>query len=221
MHLLSAFVTNTQAVIGQLKMEKGENEITAALRLLEERLMAGSLQATLSLPKKVCSLIKRKGGDYLFSLKNNNKAKVKEAALQFTTKPFATLTEADKGHSRVEERTLKVMDIPKHLCCWAGVEQIIEITRKRWIKVKNKETTEVSFAITSLSANQASPQQLMKLLRDHWKIENNLHRTRDMAFDEDRSTIRKGSPPEVMAALRNTAIQIAQKITNPWLLFTT
>lgn len=107
------------------------------------------------------------------------------------------------------------MAIPKSLRCWDGVEQLIEITRKRWIKVKNKETTEVTFAIASLSADQASPQQLMKLLRDHWKIENNLHRTRDMAFEEDRSTIRKGNAPEMMAALRNTAIQIAQKIKQP------
>lgn len=135
--------------------------------------------------------------------------------MQFTLKPFISLTEADKGHGRVEERTLKVMLVPKHLCCWDGVEQLIEITRKRWIKVKNKETTEVSFAITSLESKQASPQQLMKFLRDHWKIENNLHRTRDMAFDEDRSTIRKGNAPEVMASLRNTVIQIAQKIKQP------
>lgn len=102
--------------------------------------------------------------------------------------------------------------------CWAGVEEIIEISRKRWIKAKNKETTEVSYAITSLTSQQASPEQLMILLREHWKIENNLHRTRDMAFDEDRSTIRKDSAPEVMAALRNIVIQIAQKITKPMAL---
>lgn len=43
-------------------------------------------------------------------------------------------------------------------------------------------------------------------LRGHWRIENRLHWVRDVSFDEDRSTVRTGSGPQVMATLRNTVI---------------
>ncbi len=109
----------------------------------------------------------------------------------------------------MEERTLRVMPIPAHLKDWPGVSQAMEITRKRYRK--GKESVEIAYAITSLCAEKTTPEQLMKLWRDHWGIENGLHRTRDMAFDEDRSTLRKGSSPQIMAAIRNTAIQIAKK----------
>ena len=44
--------------------------------------------------------------------------------------------------------------------------------------------------------------------RDHWQIENRLHYVRDMAYDEDRSQVRKGHRPHAMATLRNTAISL-------------
>lgn len=66
-------------------------------------------------------------------------------------------------------------------------------------------------AITSLKADKTSPETFLNLCRNHWAIENQLHRSRDMIFNEDRSTIRKGGASQVMAALRNTAIQICRR----------
>ena len=91
-------------------------------------------------------------------------------ALQFTLKPSKSYATVDKGHGRVEERTLKVMPIPQHLKAWPGVEQALEITRKRYSK--GKESVDVAYAITSLSCERTTPQQLMHLWRDHWGIEN-------------------------------------------------
>ena len=48
--------------------------------------------------------------------------------------------------------------------------------------------------------------QLLHYKRAHWQIENGLHYIKDFVFGEDRSTIRKGSGPRVMAALRNFAL---------------
>jgi len=42
----------------------------------------------------------------------------------------------------------------------------------------------------------------------HWQIENRLHHVRDMAYDEDRSQVRKGRRPHAMATLRNIAISL-------------
>jgi hypothetical protein len=65
---------------------------------------------------------------------------------------------------------------------------------------------------SKLSFLKKSPKQLLAISRSHWGIENDLHKTRDICFDEDRCTIRKGSSPQVMAALRNTALYLATKI---------
>ena len=120
-----------------------------------------------------------------------------------------SFTAVDKGHGRVEERTLKVMPAPKHLREWPGISHICEITRKRW--EKGKQTCETVYAITSLTGQRASAENLLALNRNHWAIENQLHRIRDMTFNEDRSTLRKGSSPQLMASLRNAAVQVIKR----------
>lgn len=65
---------------------------------------------------------------------------------------------------------------------------------------------ETSYFITSLTPQQASPGQLLRLMRGHWGIENRLHWVRDVVFDEDRCQVRSGAAPQVMAAVRNTVI---------------
>jgi predicted transposase YbfD/YdcC len=150
-----------------------------------------------------------KKADYFFTLKDNDRAKKKEFALQFKIKPSLSSTTVDKGHGRVEERTLKVMPVPDYLKDWPGVQHMCQITRKRW--KKGKETCETVYAITSLTGLRASAENLLRLNRAHWAIENQLHRVRDTTFNEDRATLRKGSSPQLMACLRNTAIQIIKR----------
>jgi hypothetical protein len=65
---------------------------------------------------------------------------------------------------------------------------------------------EVVYGITSLSPERGTPEQLLALVRGHWQIENKLHWVRDVTFDEDRSQVRCGNIPQVIAALRNTTI---------------
>ena len=73
---------------------------------------------------------------------------------------------------------------------------------------REKWSTETCYAVTSLTATQASPAQLAAIIRGHWAIEDRLHWVRDMTFGEDRSQVRTASGPRVMASLRNLAITI-------------
>jgi hypothetical protein len=57
--------------------------------------------------------------------------------------------------------------------------------------------------LTSLTAEQASPQRLLKLIRGHWAIENRLHSRRDMTLREDHCQGRKGAAPRVLAVLNS------------------
>jgi hypothetical protein len=112
----------------------------------------------------------------------------------------------DKGHRRVEIRELQVMDVPPHLNNWPGIKQILKITRTRI--VINKTSIQIAYGITSLSSENANHLKIMKIWKDHWRIENQLHWVRDMVFDEDRCTIRKGNSPQIMAALRISSVSL-------------
>ena len=67
---------------------------------------------------------------------------------------------------------------------------------------------EIAYGITSLPPTRAHAARLLALNRGHWGIENRLHWVRDVTFDEDRSQVRTGAGPHVMASLRNLAITL-------------
>lgn len=67
---------------------------------------------------------------------------------------------------------------------------------------------ETVYGVTSLSSQRATPAQVLAHNRGHWEIENRLHHVRDMAYDEDRSQVRRGRRPHAMATLRNVAISL-------------
>jgi hypothetical protein len=116
----------------------------------------------------------------------------------------------DKGHGRIERRTLRVTTILTRRQGWAGLRQGFELTRER--TVKGETSAEVVYGITSLGPERADAARLLALVRGHWQIENGSHYRRDVALGEDQSRIRKGSAPQVMAALRNTVVHLAQQV---------
>jgi predicted transposase YbfD/YdcC len=94
---------------------------------------------------------------------------------------------------------------------WPGLAQIARIERHR--HSKGRDSIEVAYVITSLPANQASPERLLELNRAHWAIENRLHHVRDVTMNEDRCRVRAGARP--LAAIRNAAIRIARLSGQP------
>lgn len=109
----------------------------------------------------------------------------------------------DKAHGRVETRSIWtstkfVGNIPL-----PHVQQFFTIRREVFRAKSNKTTVEMAYGITSLSPAKASPEYLLACNRGHWSIENRSHHVRDVTFDEDRSQIRSGTGPQMMAFLRN------------------
>src|SRR5215211_4221946 len=94
--------------------------------------------------------------------------------------------------------------------CVTGV-QTCALPISRHLRRKGQTWEELGYAITSLPPERAGAARLLELWRGHWGIENRLHWVRDVTFDEDRSQIRTGSAPQVMAALRNTAIGVLRR----------
>jgi predicted transposase YbfD/YdcC len=71
--------------------------------------------------------------------------------------------------------------------------------------------TEVHYKITSLPPERAGPADLLRLSRQHWAIENQLHYVRDVTLGEDGSRIRRGAAPQAMAALRNLVVAVLHR----------
>ena len=92
---------------------------------------------------------------------------------------------------------------------WPHLQQVCPLERQR--VVKGKKQVDVSYAISSLPATDADARRLLSLSRGHWGIENRLHWVRDVTFDEDRSQVRTGAAPQVLAGLRNLVISLVRR----------
>jgi predicted transposase YbfD/YdcC len=90
------------------------------------------------------------------------------------------------------------------------VAQVCRITRERI--VRGTKTMETVYAITSLAAERAGPEQLLALSRAHWGIENCLHYVRDVSCREDQARAHAGNAPQVLAACRNTALTLIRRL---------
>lgn len=112
----------------------------------------------------------------------------------------------DKGHGRVEVRTARTTSILTACGQWPGLQQGVELRRER--RVKGTVTVEVSYAITGSPADRADAARLLTFVRDHWQRENRSHWVRDVTLGEDARRVRSGSPPQVLAALRNAAVHL-------------
>lgn len=113
----------------------------------------------------------------------------------------------DKGHGRKEIRTIWVRDDLQgylkfpHAKCAFRLQRYVTDLEGKFLRA------EVVYGVTSMAGtDRTAAKRLLKNVRGHWTIENRLHYVRDMSFDEDRSQIRKGMGPQVMASLRNVAI---------------
>ena len=54
--------------------------------------------------------------------------------------------------------------------------------------------------------------RLLGIWREHWGIENQAHWVRDVVFGEDRSQVRSGTAPQLLAALRNLVLGLLRLI---------
>jgi predicted transposase YbfD/YdcC len=117
----------------------------------------------------------------------------------------------EKGHGRIEVRSIRTSEELNDYLEFPYVRQVFCIRRDVTHLGKNKQSSETVYGMTSLSSAKADPQRILELNRGQWSIENRLHWVRDVTFDEDRSQIRTGNGPRVMASLRNLVISIFRR----------
>ena len=125
----------------------------------------------------------------------------------------------DRHKGRLEVRQIRVTtSMNAYLACWPELAQVAQL--KRSVATAEKHSEEVVSLITILPPVHASPDRLLHLIRGHWRIENGLHYVRDVTFQEDRSHIRTGHAPQILAALRNLVITLIHRHGSTQIAFT-
>ena len=126
-----------------------------------------------------------------------------------------TARRSSKGHGRNETRTLITTTALNDYVDWPGVGQVFQLKRERTLH--GQRSFEIGYGITSLPRELASAQQLLKLTRQHWGIENRVFWVRDVSLGEDGCRVRSTEAPLILSALRNAALNLlnwAQKAGN-------
>jgi predicted transposase YbfD/YdcC len=211
-HLLSALAPHVGVTLAQHAVDDKTNEITAVEPLLQHLVLDGRIVTmdALLTQRHVAQTIVDKGGDYVMIVKENQPQLRADIELVFTLPPVgdrqATARTVDLGHGRIEQRNITTSEALVGYSDWPGLAQVFELGRHVMLQKTGEERVEVVYGVTSLRPERATPERLLALVRGQWQIENQSHWVRDVTFDEDRSQVRCGNIPHVMAALRNTTI---------------
>lgn len=212
-HLLAALDHHAGVVLGQSKVDAKSNEIPAVRDLLtgfDPDDLRGCLITVdaMHTQDETAKTIVAAGADYVFTVKANQPTLLKALKALPWSKVATGSTSSDHSHGRRSRRTIKVIDVP-NLPDWpqfTGLAQIAQL--RRTVTRGGKKSVEVVYLITSATHHHAPPAVLATWVQQHWSIENALHWVRDVTYDEDRSQVRTGHAPHVMASLRNTVIGI-------------
>ena len=214
-HLLASLSHKLGLVLGQVAVSEKSNEITASSELIEMLVLKGVVITgdAMFTQREMARKIISEGGDYLISVKANQPSLLEDVKQAFADQWWMadTLSRADRLDvyaGRIEERTLKASTALQGYSDWPGLKRVLKMERRITNKRTEVSRREEAYAITSLDEGRAGAEQLLRLWREHWHIENKLHYVRDVTFKEDKSQVRSGDIPQVMAALRNAAISL-------------
>jgi predicted transposase YbfD/YdcC len=216
LHLVSAWATQHGVVLGQVAAADDSNEITAIpvlLRLLDIRGATVTIDAA-GCQKAIARQVREQGADYVLAVKGNQKNLEEAVHCQLgrghSQVPRWKLTTREKNHGRTEQRHYTALAAPlavrRH---WPDAQSIVRVCRET-IDGHGKKSSEVRNFISSLPPHV---ERLAALIRGHWGIENRLHWSLDVTFNEDQSRIRQGHAAENAALFRRLALSILKQDT--------
>jgi predicted transposase YbfD/YdcC len=172
--LVSAWVGTNHLTLGQVAVPDGSNEIAVIPELLQTLDLTGAIVTidAAGTQTENARIIRGKEGDYLLAVKGNQpglEAAVEQIVLaaceaEFVGVEHDTHTTVERGHGRIEERTVTVIDHPEGI---PDVASVIFVAREREVNGKN-----VSTGHYSISSHGGSAKEFAELIRGHWQIEN-------------------------------------------------
>ncbi len=222
-HMISAWSTRQNLVLGQAKVADKSNEIVAIPKLLDLLTIKGATVTidAMGCQRKIAAKIIDKGADYILALKSNQGTLRDDVELFFTeqvARGFADTAVSrhetvEKSHGRIETRvTTATHDIAwlKERHDWPGLKSIVmvESMRETGIHPGARIERETRFYIASAAAGAEA---LGAAIRSHWSIENGLHWVMDMVFRDDECRIRKKNAPANFTTVKHMASNILRR----------
>ena len=211
-HLLAALRHDPGTVIGQCNVENTKtNEILAfgplikGLDLTGKVITADALHTQRAAARLVCGT---KGGHYIFGVKANQPT-LHTAGINTAHNVDLDSAEAEttsRGHGRIDRHRVWTAPVPASVQ-FPHAARFVIIERESSTLTDQRRSIETRIYVTDLTETQADATNLLRLINGHWSIENRLHWVRDVTFDEDRSQVRTGTTPRVLATLRNLGVR--------------
>jgi len=215
-HLVSLVQHGSGIVLAQHPVPAKSNEIKAVPALLAGRDLRGVVITSDALltQRPLAQQILNQGGHYLMVVKRNQPDLYDDLQTLFAAPHQGSgddrlsFTSHGKEHGRWETRTLTSSEQLRDYLDWPGGQQVAQRVCQRQRYPWAPATSETTYAVTSLSRAQASPEQLEILWRGHWSIENRNHYVRDESLGEDRCQVFAGHAALALAALRSGILSL-------------
>ena len=227
-YALSVYDVTAGKTMAQIEVGNKENEITKAPEVIKLAKIAGKVVTgdALHTQKRLSQTVLDEQGDYVFPVKENQPALYKNIQSLFAPeypKPgfgkiqtdFLTAQKVNKGHGRIEVRTITTSEMLNTYAAWPGLAQVYRLEREfQWWRRGNcyKTSREVEFGITSLTRQKATPRQLLEIRRAHWGIETGSHYRRDVTLKEDATRFTIGQGARVLANIHNLVLALIRQM---------
>ena len=218
-HMVSAWSSKQNLVLGQVKVAGKSNEITAIPKLLGMLTIKGAIVTidAMGCQREIAARIIEGQADYVLALKGNQGTLHDDVEEFFTEQKASKYADCspsqhqtlEKSHGRIETRTVTVIgaiDWLKERHPWAGLASIAMVESCR--EIAGKSERESRFYITSLPA---VAERIGSAIRGHWGIENGLHWVMDMVFRDDECRIRKANAPANFATIKHMASNLLRQ----------
>ena len=218
-HMVSAFAARQRLVLAQTKVNEKSNEILAIPALLDMLSIEGAIVTidAMGCQRGIAQKIIDKKADYVLALKGNQGTLRDDVELFATEQKSRNFADAaisvdqtvDADHGRIETRRVTVVhDVAwlqqRHQ--WPGLKGVVIVDSQREIGPKTERETRYYVTSSTLQADE-----LGRVIRDHWAIENSLHWVMDMTFRDDACRIRTDNAPENIVALKHMAANLARR----------
>jgi predicted transposase YbfD/YdcC len=219
LQVVSAWATAQHLSLGQVAVAVDSNEITAVPQLLELLDLRGALVTidAMGCQKAIAQEIVDRGGDYVLTVKANQGQLLEDIqqcvgrALDegVEGRDYQIYEKAECGHGREERRSYLVIPHPE------GIRQQAEWPKLHVVGMCHSERTvggetssEVRYFIGS---KQAGARSYGRCLRNHWRIENNLHWQMDVTFAEDQNRTAQRQAAENLGLMRRIALTLLKR----------
>lgn len=221
LHMISAWATENQLVLGQRAMAEGHNEIQelpALLALLEVSGCIVTIDA-IGCQRAIAQQIRDQGADYVLAVKANQpklEAGIKSIFSTVTASPDAVVFQhcrtIEKGHGRIEIRDVWTVSDPEYLSWIDPRHRWPDMRSVAMVLAERRQGDDVSLATRYyVSSLDVSAETIAGAIRSHWGIENSLHWVLDVAFDNDGTRVRTGHAPANLTVLQHIALNLIKQ----------